>query len=77
MLVSETERMARAAGLTDIVLNPKPGYVEAMTDWNGPFYQEIMANLPSGTKPSDYVTSLEVRARKPGADCCGNECCKS
>ncbi|MCU0782794.1 MAG: arsenite methyltransferase [Verrucomicrobia bacterium] len=75
--VDETERMARAAGLTDIVLNSKPGYVEAMTGWNDPLYKAVVANLPSGTKPSDYVTSLEVGARKPGADCCGDDCCKS
>jgi len=65
VLVSETERMAHEAGLTDIILKPKPGYVEAMTDWNGPLYKEIVANLPPGTKPSAYVTSLEVQARKP------------
>ena len=65
VLVHETERMVRAAGLTDIVLKPKPGYVEAMTDWNDPLYKEVVANLPPGTRPSDYVTSLEVQARKP------------
>jgi SAM-dependent methyltransferase len=77
VLVSETERMAREAGLTDIVLQQKPGYVEAMTDWNDPLYKAVVANLPLGTKPSDYVTSLEVKARKPGADYCGEDCCKS
>ena len=40
MLVSETERMAREAGLTDIRLNPKKDYVAAMTDWNDPLYQK-------------------------------------
>ena len=65
VLASETERMARDAGLTDIVLKPKPGYVEAMTDWNDPLYKELVAELPPGTKPSDFVTSLEVQARKP------------
>jgi ubiquinone/menaquinone biosynthesis C-methylase UbiE len=64
-LVSDTERMAREAGLTDIVLKSNPGYVEAMTDWNGQLYKEIVANLPPGTKPSAYVTSLEIQARKP------------
>jgi SAM-dependent methyltransferase len=64
-LVSDTGHMAREAGLTDIVLKSNPGYVEAMTDWNGPLYKEIVANLPPGTKPSAYVTSLEIQARKP------------
>jgi arsenite methyltransferase len=75
VLASETERMAREAGLTDIVLKPNTGYIEAMTDWNDPLYKEVVANLPLGTKASDYVTSLEVQARKPGATCCGSDCC--
>jgi len=75
VLVNETERMAREARLTDIVLNAKPRYVEAMTDWNDPLYKEIVANLPPGTKPADFVTSLEVQARKPEAACCGDSCC--
>ena len=63
-LVSETERMARAAGLTDIVLTTKPGYVEAMTSFEDPLYQQIVKHLPTGAKPSDYITSLEIQARK-------------
>lgn len=64
-LVSETERMARAAGLTDIVLTTKPGYVEAMTSFEDPLYQQIVKHLPAGAKPFDYITSLEIQARKP------------
>ena len=65
VLVSETEQMARAAGLTDIVLTPKPDYVNGMTDWNDPLYRKIIDHLPAGTQPADYITSLEVTARKP------------
>ena len=65
VLVEETERMAQAAGLTNIVLKPKPEYIEAMTDWEDPLYQKIVGHLPAGAKPADYITSLEVRARKP------------
>jgi AhpD family alkylhydroperoxidase len=64
-LVSETERMARAAGLTGVVLKSKPGYVEAMTSFEDPLYRKIVAHLPAGTKPADYLTSLEIQARKP------------
>ena len=49
----------------DIVLTPKPDYVNAMKDWEDPLYQKIVANLPAGAKPADYITSLEVKARKP------------
>jgi arsenite methyltransferase len=76
-LVSDTERMAREAGLTDLVLKTKPGYIEAMTNWEDPLYRKIIEHLPVGTKPADYITSLEIQARKPGADCCGSECCKA
>ncbi|HNR31905.1 MAG TPA: arsenite methyltransferase [Candidatus Hydrogenedentes bacterium] len=64
-LVEDTERMAHAAGLTDIRLAKKPGYVDAMTNVNDPLYRRMLEALPAGAKPSDYVVSLEVDARKP------------
>jgi ubiquinone/menaquinone biosynthesis C-methylase UbiE len=64
VLVDETERMAQAAGLTDIVLKSKPQYVEAMTSFEDPLYQEIIKHLPKGATPAEYITSLEVQARK-------------
>lgn len=65
VLVSETERMAKAAGLVDVVLKPQSAYVDGMVDWQDPLYQKIVVHLPAGAKPSDYITSLEVTARKP------------
>jgi SAM-dependent methyltransferase len=70
VLVSETERMARDAGLTAIRLNPKADYVTAMTDWNDPLYKKIIDYLPAGSGPAEYITSLEVTARK-APKCCG------
>jgi len=64
VLVSETERMARAAGLRSIVLKPKSAYIDGMVDWQDPLYQKIVAQLATGAKPSDYITSLEITARK-------------
>ncbi len=66
VLVEETGRMAREAGLVDVVLAPKPGLVEAMFASDDPLYREVLAALPEGVKPGDYVVSLEVSARKPG-----------
>ena len=63
-LVSDTGRMAREVGLTDIVLKTKPGYIEAMTGWEDPLYRKIVEHLPAGTKPADFITSLEVQAWK-------------
>jgi len=65
VLVSETERMAREAGLEEVVTTGRSSYVDGMVDWQDPLYQKIMAHLPPGAKPSDYITSLEVGARKP------------
>jgi SAM-dependent methyltransferase len=76
VLVSETGRMAKEAGLTNFVLKSKPGYVEALTDWQDPLYKKLVELLPAGTKPADFITSLEVQAVKPG-ECCGGDCCKS
>ncbi|MDD5141466.1 MAG: arsenite methyltransferase [Verrucomicrobiales bacterium] len=76
-LVSETGRMAREAGLTDIVLKVKSDYTEAMLDFEDPLYKKIIELLPAGAKTSDYITSLEVQALKPKEACCGNDCCES
>jgi SAM-dependent methyltransferase len=65
VLVEETRRMATEAGLTDLVLTAKPHYIDAMTDWQDPLYRRIVESLPAGTKPSDYITSLDVSAHKP------------
>jgi AhpD family alkylhydroperoxidase len=67
VLVSDTERMARDAGLTQIQLKTKKDYVEAMTDWNDPLYAKIVEQLPAGSGPADYITSLEVTATKPSS----------
>jgi SAM-dependent methyltransferase len=63
--VDETERMARGAGLTNIVLTKKSDFLKAKADWNDPLYRKIAEHLPDGTTAADFVTSLEVRARKP------------
>jgi len=75
VLASDTEQMARDAGLQSVVLKSRPGYIEAMTSWEDPLYRKIMEHLPSGTTPSEFITSLEVQARKHGASCCGEACC--
>jgi ubiquinone/menaquinone biosynthesis C-methylase UbiE len=65
VLVEETQRMAQAAGLVEVALERKSGYVDGMAEWNDSLYQQIAAHLPAGARPGDYVTSLDVRARKP------------
>ncbi len=65
VLVSETERMVREAGLTDIRLTPKPEYVKALEQFEDPLYRKVAEHLPERTKAADFITSLEVQARKP------------
>ncbi len=64
VLVEETRAQMRAAGLTDIVLTSKPEYIDAMTQWEDPLYRRIIAALPAGSKASDYITSLDIAARR-------------
>lgn len=70
VLVAETEQMAKSAGLVDIVIGTNSSYIDSMVDWQDPVYRNIISHLPSGAKPSDYITSLDISARKPSWSCC-------
>jgi SAM-dependent methyltransferase len=72
VLIEEVDRMIRDAGLVNVRLTPKLEYVAALESFEDPLYRKIAAELPSGTKASDYITSLDIEARKPGvrAKCC-------
>jgi SAM-dependent methyltransferase len=65
--VEDTKRMATEAGLVEIELKHDPGYADAMTDWKDPLFRKIVASLPEGATPGQYITSLSVSARKPAA----------
>lgn len=64
VLVEETRSEMTAAGLVEIVLTSKPQYIDAMTNWEDPLYRKIIGSLPQGAKPSDFITSLDISARK-------------
>jgi arsenite methyltransferase len=64
VLVDEVRSAMRTAGLTDIQLTPKPEYIAAMTNWEDPLYRKIVQSLPAGTTPADYITSLDISARR-------------
>ncbi len=64
VLVEETRRQMMDAGITEIVLAPKPEYIEAMTNWEDPLYRRIVESLPAGTIPADFITSLDIAGRK-------------
>jgi len=65
VLVEDMRAHAQSAGLADLRLETKSSYIDAMTNWEDPLYQRIMAALPSGSRVCDYVTSLDVTAVKP------------
>jgi len=65
VLVAETASMARAAGLVDVELAERDQNIAAMDAWHDPLYREIETQLPVGTAPVDFITSLSVSARKP------------
>jgi SAM-dependent methyltransferase len=64
VLVDETRAMAEAAGLTGIEMASKPQYIKAMEDWQDPLYKALIGKLPAGSGASDFITSLDVTARK-------------
>lgn len=64
VLVEETRAMMVAAGLRDIQLTSKPQYIKAVTDWQDPLYRRIAKKLPAGTQASDFITSLDISARR-------------
>jgi SAM-dependent methyltransferase len=64
-LVKDTEEQARAAGLSQVAVRVKPEYVSAMVSFEDPLYQKIVATLPAGTSPDDYIASVEITAHKP------------
>ena len=65
VLISETEAMARGAGLTEIRLTPRGEYIDAMVgDLKDPLYGDLLKFLPAGAKASDFIVSLEVTAVK-------------
>lgn len=74
VLVKDTESHARAAGLANVEVRVKPEYVAVMENFEDPLYQKIVAALPAGTKPADFIASVEVTARKPGTACCCGGC---
>ena len=65
VLIEENRRMITKAGLIDIELTPKPRYVEAMTEWQDPVYKAIAESIAKDETPADYITSLDISARKP------------
>jgi len=64
VLVDETRAMVAAAGLADARYQCKSAYIESMADWSDPLFRELAGHFPPGTGAVDFVTSLDITARK-------------
>lgn len=62
-LADEVEAMLKAQGFEKVRVALKEKSRAYINEW-----------LP-GKRAGHYVVSAEITARKPGADCCGEECC--
>lgn len=64
-LIGDLRSMVQASGLVDLTLTEKEGSIDAMLPEGDPLADHLLSQLPAGTRPSDYVTSLIIVARKP------------
>jgi ubiquinone/menaquinone biosynthesis C-methylase UbiE len=64
VLVNEYRAMVEAAGLKAVALTPKPQYIAALMASDDPLYGSLAKQLPAGTTPMDFVTSLDVTAQR-------------
>lgn len=65
--VQQTHDYMQSARLSEIQLVPRPEYVKALGEAQDPLYHEIFKHLPAGASAADYITSLDISARKPKA----------
>lgn len=64
VLVDDTKAMVHTPGLADAQFECKSGNIDSMADGPDPVFRELAERFPPGTKPGDYVTNLDVTARK-------------
>lgn len=65
VLLEDYRSAIAKAGLVDVQLTPKPEYVATLASFEDPLYQEIAKALPKGATAADFITSVDVKARKP------------
>ncbi len=75
--VEDMREQMKIAGLSNIVLTPKPDYVRALTQANDPLYTKVSALLPDGQSAADVITSLDIQAELSSGECCGPSCCSN
>lgn len=64
VLIDDTKKMIKQAGLSDIKIEEKAYNIDVMTGVNDPLYKKVLEELPEGTKPGDFVVSANFTAYK-------------
>jgi arsenite methyltransferase len=64
VMIEDTKKMIKQAGLSDIKIEEKAYNIDVMIDCNDPLYRQVIEDLPEGTKPGDYVVSISITAYK-------------
>lgn len=64
VLIEETKSMLESIGFESIVMTPKTDYVRNMLKWNDPLYKQLSEIIQEGEELTDYVVSLDIKARK-------------
>jgi ubiquinone/menaquinone biosynthesis C-methylase UbiE len=64
VLIDETIKMAKQAGLSDIQIDEKAYNIDVMADCNDPLYRQVKESLPHGAKLSDYILSVNITVYK-------------
>jgi arsenite methyltransferase len=64
-LIEDVRAMAEAAGFVDVRIEEKPAYIESMAREGDPLYEKIRRELPEDATIDQYVTSVDITARRP------------
>jgi len=64
VLINETIKMSKQAGLNDIQIDEKKYNIDVMADCNDPLYRQVKEFLPQGAKLSDYIISVNITVYK-------------
>jgi len=64
VLIEQTRRMIRQAGLKVAKVTEKPYNLDVMAECNDPLYKQVTTALPQSEKLDDYVVSIDIKAEK-------------
>lgn len=65
VLLEDYRAAVTQAGLSGVILRPKPEYVATLASFEDPLYRDIAQSLPPGKTAGDFITSVDITAIKP------------